>query len=160
MSRRKPSVWRNKHRGKDDERSYFCRYLAVALYSRAVVAWQITSEYSYEPVGPRPFPLGIISLMLVCAVALLLRHPDTISWPRRHVLQKLLTMVIVLLMYAWGFEWLGFPIATAILTVVIGMLFGATIPAAGISGAVLGILLWYAFDRLLDVTLPLGAWLG
>ena len=56
--------------------------------------------------------------------------------------------------------WLGFPIATAILTVVIGMLFGATIPAAGISGAVLGILLWYAFDRLLDVTLPLGAWLG
>lgn len=67
------------------------------------VAWQISSEYSYEPVGPRPFPLGIISLMLVCAVALLLRHPDTISWPRRHVLQKLLTMVIVLLMYAWGF---------------------------------------------------------
>ncbi len=56
-----------------------------------------------------------------------------------------------------GFEWLGFPIATALLTMVIGMLFGATIPAAGISGAVLGILLWYAFDRLLDVTLPLGA---
>ncbi|EAR7152503.1 tripartite tricarboxylate transporter TctB family protein, partial [Salmonella enterica] len=24
----------------------------------------------------------------------------------------------------------------------------------------LGILLWYAFDRLLDVTLPLGAWLS
>ena len=124
------------------------------------VAWQITSEYSYEPVGPRPFPLGIIGLMLLCAVALLLRHPDTISWPRRHVLQKLLTMVIILFMYAWGFEWLGFPIATAILTVVIGLLFGATIPAAGISGSVLGILLWYAFDRLLDVTLPLGAWLG
>ena len=37
------------------------------------VAWQISSEYSYEPVGPRPFPLGIIGLMLVCAVALLLR---------------------------------------------------------------------------------------
>lgn len=69
-------------------------------------------------------------------------------------------MVIVLLMYAWGFEWLGFPVATAILTLVIGILFGATIPAAGISGAVLGILLWYAFDRLLDVTLPLGAWLS
>ncbi|KUC94149.1 membrane protein, partial [Salmonella enterica subsp. enterica serovar Schwarzengrund] len=47
-----------------------------------------------------------------------------------------------------------------LLTMVIGMLFGATIPAAGISGAVLGILLWYAFDRLLDVTLPLGAWLS
>ncbi len=27
------------------------------------IAWQIQSEYSYEPVGPRPFPLGIIGLM-------------------------------------------------------------------------------------------------
>ncbi|MGX5148300.1 tripartite tricarboxylate transporter TctB family protein, partial [Enterobacter hormaechei] len=52
----------------------------------------------------------------------------------------------------------GFPIATALLTMVIGILFNASLPAAGISGVVLGILLWYAFDRLLDVTLPLGAW--
>ncbi|MXG37440.1 tripartite tricarboxylate transporter TctB family protein, partial [Escherichia coli] len=27
------------------------------------VAWQIHSEYSYEPVGPRPFPMGIVGLM-------------------------------------------------------------------------------------------------
>lgn len=125
-----------------------------------MVAWQLHSEYSYEPVGPRPFPLGIIGLMLLCSVALLLRRPDVIEWPHHRVLQRLLTMVIVLLMYAWGFEWLGFPLATAILTAIIGILFGATLPAAGISGVVLGISLWFAFDRLLDVTLPLGAWLN
>lgn len=125
-----------------------------------LVAWQIHSEYSYEPVGPRPFPLGIIALMLFCSVAMLLRRPDTVEWPHRQVLQRLLVMVIVLLMYAWGFEWLGFPLATAILTAIIGTLFGATLLAAGVSGAVLGIALWYAFDRLLDVTLPLGAWLN
>ena len=45
------------------------------------VAWQIHSEYSYEPVGPRPFPVGIVGLMLLCSVALLLRHPDTVEWP-------------------------------------------------------------------------------
>ena len=125
-----------------------------------LVAWQIHSEYSYEPVGPRPFPLGILGLMLLCAVAMLLRRPDTISWPPRRVLQRLLVMVIVLLVYAWGFEWLGFPLATALLTAIIGMLFGATLPAAAVSGALLGVLLWFAFDRLLDVTLPLGAWLN
>ncbi|ADO47726.1 tripartite tricarboxylate transporter TctB family protein [[Enterobacter] lignolyticus] len=125
-----------------------------------MVAWQIHSEYSYEPVGPRPFPVGILGLMLFCSVALLLRKPDAVQWPHRRVLQRLLVMVIVLLMYAWGFEWLGFPLATAVLTAIIGTLFGATIPAAGMSGAAMGILLWYAFDRLLDVTLPLGAWLN
>ena len=62
------------------------------------VAWQIHSEYSYEPVGPRPFPVGIVGLMLLCSVALLLRHPDTVEWPPRRILQRLLVMVIVLLM--------------------------------------------------------------
>ncbi len=46
------------------------------------VAWQIHSEYSYEPVGPRPFPVGIVGLMLLCSVALLLRH--RIPWSGRH----------------------------------------------------------------------------
>ncbi|MGK8931900.1 tripartite tricarboxylate transporter TctB family protein [Pluralibacter gergoviae] len=125
-----------------------------------LIGWQIHSEYSYEPVGPRPFPLGILGLMLLCAVAMLLRRPDTISWPPRRVLQRLLVMIIVLLVYAWGFEWLGFPLATALLTAIIGILFGATLPAAAVSGGLLGVLLWFAFDRLLDVTLPLGAWLN
>ncbi|MDU2881951.1 MAG: tripartite tricarboxylate transporter TctB family protein, partial [Enterobacter sp.] len=57
------------------------------------VAWQIHSEYSYEPVGPRPFPVGIVGLMLLCSVALLLRHPDTVEWPPRRTLQRLLVMV-------------------------------------------------------------------
>ncbi|EPN9528216.1 tripartite tricarboxylate transporter TctB family protein [Cronobacter malonaticus] len=124
------------------------------------VAWQIHSEYAYEPVGPRPFPMGIIALMLLCAVLLLLRRPDVVDWPHHAVLQRLVVMVIVLLLYAWGFEWLGFPLATALLTAVIGMLFGAQLPAALVSGLAMGGVLWYAFDRLLDVTLPLGAWLN
>ena len=122
------------------------------------IAWQIHSEYSYEPVGPRPFPLGIIGLMLLCSALMLLRRPDAVEWPGRHVLQRLLTMVVVLVVYAWGFEWLGFPLATALLTAILGLLFGATLPAAGIAGVAMGVSLWYAFDTLLDVTLPLGIW--
>jgi hypothetical protein len=39
--------------------------------------------------------------------------PAMPAGPGRHVLQRLLTMVVVLVVYAWGFEWLGFPLATA-----------------------------------------------
>ncbi|WP_348257365.1 tripartite tricarboxylate transporter TctB family protein, partial [Salmonella enterica] len=60
----------------------------VLCIAGLVIAWQIHSAYSDEPVGPRPFPLGMIGLMALCALALVLRHPDTVSWPRRHVLQK------------------------------------------------------------------------
>lgn len=123
------------------------------------VAWQIHSEYNYEPVGPRPFPVGILALMLFCTLALLLRKPDALQWPPRRVLLRLLMMVLALLLYAWGFEWLGFPLATALLTACISRLFGATRPAAVLSAVGLGGGLWYAFERLLDVTLPLGVWL-
>ncbi len=123
------------------------------------IAWQIQSEYSYEPVGPRPFPLGIIGLMALCALALLLRHPDTVSWPRRHVLQKLITMIIILLMYAWDSNGWVFPSPPRFSPWLSGCC-SAPRFRRRVSGAVLGILLWYAFDRLLDVTLPLGAWLS
>ncbi len=50
-----------------------------------VIAWQIQSEYSYEPVGPRPFPLLLLGLMAICAVMMLLRKPDAYSgrWRQR-----------------------------------------------------------------------------
>lgn len=122
------------------------------------IAWGIQSEYSYEPLGPRPFPMAILSLMALCAALLLLRKPQVIEWPHRAVLQRLLVLVITLVLYAWGFEWLGFPLATTLLTFSIGLLFQATIKAALISGAVMGISLFFAFDYLLDVTLPIGVW--
>lgn len=124
------------------------------------IGWGIQSEYSYEPLGPRPFPLAILSLMIVCAVLLLFRRPQRITWPHHTVLRRLLVLVITLVLYAWGFEWLGFPLATALLTFSIALLFNASGLAAGISGAVLGVALYFAFDRLLDVTLPLGIWLS
>ncbi|PJG57557.1 tripartite tricarboxylate transporter TctB family protein [Aeromonas cavernicola] len=124
----------------------------------AAIAWQIQTEYSYEPLGPRPFPLGIISLMALCALLLLKRQPDPVSWPPLRTLRQLAIMVAALAGYATGFEWLGFPLATALLTFVLGRLFGATVKAALLSGICSGLLLYVAFDKLLDVTLPLGVW--
>lgn len=132
---------------------------ALLCIGGLIVGWQIHSEYSYEPVGPRPFPIVILALMLLCSLMLLVRRPEKVDWPSATTLRRLLIMMLALVIYAWSFEWLGFALATALLTTTLGLLFGARLPAALISGAILGIALWYAFDRLLDVTLPLGAWL-
>ncbi len=55
---------------------YLCGYKHLLLYVGISSLWRIKSEYGYEPVGPPPFSLGIIGLMALCALALLLRHPD------------------------------------------------------------------------------------
>ncbi|WP_338804889.1 tripartite tricarboxylate transporter TctB family protein [Xenorhabdus griffiniae] len=125
-----------------------------------VVGWGIHSEYSYEPLGPRPFPIIIISLMALCAFLLLLKKPDPVYWPTPQVLRRLVLLIATLTIYAWSFEWLGFPLATTLLTICVARLFNATLLAAIISGLVLGSSLFFAFDRLLEVTLPVGSWLS
>ncbi|WP_421506596.1 tripartite tricarboxylate transporter TctB family protein [Erwinia rhapontici] len=124
------------------------------------IAWGIQSEYSYEPVGPRPFPMIILGLMAICALCLLLRKPDIIHWPTNGTLLRLLLLIVSLGLYSMLFESLGFPLSTTLLTFAIGLLFGASWWAAAISGVVMGTALFFAFDRLLEVTLPLGAWLS
>ncbi|MDC9612459.1 tripartite tricarboxylate transporter TctB family protein [Xenorhabdus khoisanae] len=125
-----------------------------------VIGWGVHSEYSYEPLGPRPFPIAIISLMAFCALLLLFKKPDPIQWPTIQILRRLVLLIASLVIYAWSFEWLGFPLATTLLTISVALLFNATLPAAIISGIFLGISLFFAFDRLLDVTLPVGSWLS
>ncbi|PHM46142.1 TctB protein [Xenorhabdus mauleonii] len=120
----------------------------------------IHSEYSYEPLGPRPFPIAIISLMALCSILLLFKKPDPIHWPTPQVLRRLILLIASLAIYAWSFEWLGFPLATILLTISVALLFNATLTAAVTSGIFLGISLFFAFDRLLDVTLPVGIWLS
>ncbi|CDG97644.1 tripartite tricarboxylate transporter TctB family protein [Xenorhabdus bovienii] len=123
------------------------------------IGWGIHSEYSYEPLGPRPFPIAIISLMALCSLLLLFKKPEPTQWPTAQVLRRLLLLITSLVVYAWTFEWLGFPLATTLLTISVALLFNAKLPAAIISGVFLGVSLFFAFDRLLDVTLPLGNWL-
>ncbi|MDA5482955.1 tripartite tricarboxylate transporter TctB family protein [Yersinia intermedia] len=138
----------------------FASIWILLCISGLFIGWGIQSEYSYEPLGPRPFPMAILALMTLCAVLLLLHKPDVIAWPHAKVLHRLLVMVITLVLYAWGFESLGFPLATALLTFSIALLFKEKVWVAALSGVVLGASLFYAFDYLLDVTLPLGVWLN
>jgi len=134
-------------------------WLALCL-GGMVVAWQIQSEYSYEPVGPRPFPMAILGLMAICALLMLFRKPATIHWPAGGTLKRLMALAVIMLLYGWLFETLGFAICTTLLTFGIGVLFGARWWAAALAGLAMGTTLFYAFDRLLEVTLPVGSWLS
>lgn len=132
----------------------------VLCLAGLLLAWQIQSEYNYEPLGPRPFPVAILSLMALCALLMLIRRPDKADWPNVRTLRRLVAMSVMLLCYASAFEWLGFPLASALLTCGLALLFGARLIAALISGVMMSGALYYAFDRLLDVTLPVGQWLN
>lgn len=136
------------------------RILGVsALIFAALMAWfgrDLQAPFAYEPVGPRAFPMLIALIIALCGAWLLFKHwhdqhrGEPIDWPR------LLLMVVYIFGYALLFQILGFILATAIVTILIGRLFGGSWGKMILGGLIMGVLFFLLFDRALDVVLPLG----
>lgn len=133
---------------------------AVCVTASVAMAWAAqgyTTAISYEPVGPRAFPL-----LLACGLGLsgfwLLLRPATRADTFHGVPWRSTALCASAVMaYALMFQWLGFTLATAVMAVPVGMAFGGTWKQALAGGSSLGLFLYLLFDKLLDVVLPTGA---
>ncbi|EGV35093.1 tripartite tricarboxylate transporter TctB family protein [Neisseria weaveri] len=137
---------------------WFSAVLLLAALFLLYLAWGYTAPISYDPLGPRPYPLLILSLLALCCLFLAVRPKQ--EWIdlgyTPPLLKKLGLCLLVLLAYAVLFELLGFPLATALMAFAVGRFFGGSTKACLISGVALGAGLYILFDRLLDVPLPVG----
>jgi putative tricarboxylic transport membrane protein len=137
------------------ERIFGVFWLALCA-GMAWVAWNIEIAFSYEPVGPRVLPIILALLMAICGGLMIIRPGPDPHWPGAVVAPRMLIMVVVLFAYAWFFEILGFPLATALFVTAVGLLFGGHWLKCAITGVLMGGFLYIMFDRVLEVTLPLG----
>ena len=132
---------------------------AACIAVGAGMAWAAqgyAATISYEPVGPRAFPLLLAALMAVCGLWLLLR-PTLGSASFRAVPWAATALSAAAIgLYALLFQMLGFALATALMAVPVGMAFGGSLRNCLIGGVGLGIGLFFLFDRVLDVILPTG----
>ncbi len=132
---------------------------AVCVVASAAMAWaaqDYTAAISYEPVGPRAFPL-----LLACGLGLsglwLVLRPSAGSEAFHGVPWKSTALCAgAVLAYALLFQWLGFALATALMALPVGMAFGGSWKQSLTGGAALGVVLYLLFDKLLDVVLPTG----
>lgn len=132
--------------------------LVLAWYGYTALGFE--AEFSYEPVGPRAFPLLLTLLMAGCAGWLLLKPDAEPRWPERSLAFKLAAMVLVLAVYGAFFNDLGFIVATALMTLVVARLYDGSWLGGAAAGAGLSIGLYLMFEYLLDVTLPTGTLFG
>ncbi|MCY1204903.1 Tripartite tricarboxylate transporter TctB family protein [compost metagenome] len=123
----------------------------------AMVAWGFQAPFSYDPVGPRAYPLLLLFLMASAAIWLIYKPGEAedrpISWS---LARKVAIFVIALFAYGLLFESLGFVVSTTLMGFGLGMLFNGRLLPSLASGLLMGALLYGLFDYLLDVPLPLG----
>jgi len=123
------------------------------------IGWDLQAPISYEPVGPRAFPLLVFALLGVCGVALMFSKRAATPWAPPPVLLRVAALFGVVLLYAVLFDKLGFVLSTTLMCLPLARLFGASWKQAVSGGLGMGILLFVLFDRVLDVALPTGYWL-
>ena len=134
--------------------------ISLCTFVLFIYACGFDATISYDVVGPKAFP--ILLMGLICASALYLTLRPTVFFERielgwdKPMVIKLALCAVAMTLYAALFEWLGFIIATALMTMMLGRLFnGKTIPTA-VTALLLSGTMYYLFDHVLDVQLPQG----
>lgn len=130
-------------------------WLAIAI-AMGLLATTFHAPFSYEPIGPSKYPMLLSILMGLSGIWFIWRPGPEPEWPDLALWRKVIVMFALLLAYAWLFQLLGFMLATALLTVGLGRLYGGRWVQCVIGGALLGPGLYLFFDKLLDVALPIG----
>ncbi|MFC3814480.1 tripartite tricarboxylate transporter TctB family protein [Lysobacter sp. GCM10012299] len=133
----------------------------LACIAFAVIGWDYQAEFSYEPVGPRAYPLLCLCLMALGLAWMIVRPPalkhDEDDAPiDASLLSKAALCIGLLLAYAGLFEPLGFILSSALAGSFIALLYGGRPLRAVITCTLLSAGLYVLFDRLLEVPLPLG----
>jgi putative tricarboxylic transport membrane protein len=131
----------------------------VCVVAAAGMAWaaqDYAAPISYEPVGPRAFPLVLATLLAIGGAWLVLKPTLRGGVFDVHKLKPIGLCALAIVVYAALFQILGFTLATALMAVPVGMAFGGSWWKSLAGGVGLGLVLFLLFDKLLDVVLPTG----
>ena len=139
----------------------FAAVLLLACAGLALMAWPYQAAFSYEPVGPRAFPLLMLGLMGLALLYMLFRpapikHSEEEPPLDRQTLTKIALCVALLLVFAGAFEPLGFIVASILIGVPMARLYGGRWLPSLVIICLLSVGLYWLFDRVMDVPLPLG----
>lgn len=129
--------------------------LALAVFMTAA-GWGIEAPFAYEPVGPRAFPLLLALIIGLCGLWLVYKGGHAVEANPPGANGRIALMVVFAAAYAFLFQWLGFVIATSLMTVFVGRLFGGSWAKCAIGGGVMSLFFFVLFDKVLDVVLPGG----
>ncbi|WP_397451601.1 tripartite tricarboxylate transporter TctB family protein [Pseudomonas sp. NA-150] len=139
----------------------FASALLLACAGLALMAWPYQAAYSYEPVGPRAFPLLMLGLMMAGLLYMLLRptaivHSDDEPALDQPTLIKISLCVVLLLVFAGLFEPLGFILSSMLIGIPMARLYGGRWDLSVLVVTLMSVGLYLLFDKAMDVPLPLG----
>ena len=139
----------------------FASGLLIVCAGLAMMAWPYQAAFSYEPVGPRAFPLLMLALMALGLIYMIFRpspvvHSEEDPQLDRQTLTKIGLCVLLLLVFAGTFEPLGFILSSVLVGIPMARVYGGRWLPSIVIISLMSVALYLLFDKAMDVPLPLG----
>ena len=139
----------------------FASVLLLVCAGLAAMAWPYQAAFSYEPVGPRAFPLLMLALMGLGLAYMIFRpspvvHSEDDPKLDRETLTKIGLCIVLLLIFAGTFEPLGFILSSILVGIPLARLYGGRWLPSSVIISLVSVGLYLLFDKAMDVPLPLG----
>ena len=139
----------------------FASALLLVCAGLAAMAWPYQAAFSYEPVGPRAFPLLMLALMGLGLAYMIIRpspvvHSEDDPKLDRETLTKIGLCIVLLLIFAGTFEPLGFILSSILVGIPLARLYGGRWLPSSVIISLVSVGLYLLFDKAMDVPLPLG----
>ena len=139
----------------------FASALLLVCAGLAAMAWPYQAAFSYEPVGPRAFPLLMLALMGLGLVYMIVRpspvvHSEDDPKLDRETLTKIGLCIVLLLIFAGTFEPLGFILSSILVGIPLARLYGGRWLPSSVIISLVSVGLYLLIDKAMDVPLPLG----
>src|SRR5690606_15865691 len=115
--------------------------IAALIFAALITAfgYDLEPPFSYEPVGPKAFPLLLALIIALCGVRLVIKGGGEVEANPEGANARIAAMVAYLAGYAFLFQWIGFVAATCRMVARMGRLFRATWVQAFIGGVVMSV---------------------
>ena len=125
--------------------------LGVGLF---IVSLQIKTPFSYDPLGPKPFPMAVsIGLLILPLWVGFIPQSPVVHFKTN---SRVVKLVLILFFYLLSFEFLGFMLSTTISSYLTARIIGSSRMQGLLTGLIISILFYGIFRLWLDARLPLG----
>lgn len=132
----------------------------LMLVLAVVYGWEATQFPEpfggHESVGPKTFPIILAFLLGISAIYMMLRPDPDEPWPVLPMLMELGLVVVVMMAFAWAIEPLGFLIASLLTVSFLCWRMGATPVKSLVTGGISSTAIFFLFNNILELSLPLG----
>ncbi|MDO4440945.1 MAG: tripartite tricarboxylate transporter TctB family protein [Moraxella sp.] len=138
----------------------FSGLMLVVSLILLIMAWGYTAPISYDPIGPRPYPVILLVLLAVLSGVIAFR-PARLAEKielglTKPIIKNLALCTLAMSLYAVLFETLGYIVATTLMAWGIGVLFDGKWHKTLIASVVMAVGTYYLFNGPLEVSLPAG----